>query len=232
MRLPREQAMGIAGLGTGGLIVALMLPYATDARVDAEPLGVLAVLAGFGSLAVMLAVAAALTGSRHLVAARLEAAALWAGCGLAVLLAVGAIATSAQTLDLRDVVLAQRNTAIYAFRQPVAAAIYATALALAWQESALHAVLGPRTGERMVAQVLVVAALAGTGATLFLGGSAGERLAEPAWLALKTAGYALVLLLVRWRLEGLADGARLALAWLVAGAALLNLMGTFVMVGR
>jgi NADH-quinone oxidoreductase subunit H len=227
----RGQATGIAGLGAGGIIVLGLLPVAADEMLVAQPLGLLALLAGFGAVAMTLAAVAALAGNRHLVAARLEAASLWAACGLAVLLSAAAVTASASALDLRDIVFAQDNTGMYLLHQPVAAALFLAAVALAGQEPALAAVLGPRTRPRLVAEALVVAALAATFATLFLGGFAGGGMPEPLLLALKTSAAALVLVLARGRLAGLAHGPRLALAWLAALAGLVNLAGTIVLVG-
>jgi len=224
MRTRGAEASAVAGLGIGALVMATLIPVAPDQTFFPPPtLGLLVFLVGLGGLMLTFAATAVVTGARSGVAARLEAASLWGACGLAVLTAFGAVAVTAETLSLQNIVLAQQNTALFALRQPAAASVYVVALALAGQSPALRTVFGPLSGPRLLAESAVVLVLSALGATLFLGGFAGGWLAAPLWVLVKTLAVTALLMLARDRLAGLAHGPRLAIAWLAALVGFVNL---------
>lgn len=228
-----DTAVAIAGFGGGALVVATLIPFAPEQPLfPALNLGLLVAAVGLGGLVLAVSVAAAASGERRHVPARLEAAALWAACGLAALSALAAVAATAETLNLALIVAAQRNTALYVLKQPAAASVFLAAVALAGQPPALRAVLGPPSPPRASAEAMVVVVLSALGATLFLGGFAGAGLPAPAWVLAKTAVVAVALLVMRRRLAGLPHGPRLAIAWAAALIGLVNLAITLVLVSR
>jgi NADH-quinone oxidoreductase subunit H len=232
VRAPRAVTIGQAGLTAGALVVATLVPLAPDQPFPSLPLGLLIAVAGFGFLGLALAAYAAAAGEPARAAERLDAAALWSGCALAGLGALAAVAATAESLEPLNIVLAQRNTSLYVVRQPVAAWIYLVALALAGQESALLAVLGPPSRARSLALVSVTISLAALGATAFLGGFDGPHLPGSAWVAIKTGVVALAVIAIRFALRGLTAGGRLAIAWAAAGVGVLNLIMTLALAMR
>src|SRR5207237_1029459 len=93
---------------------------------------------------------------------RLDTLALWAGCALALAGAAAAVAASAETLDLDNIVLAQRNTGLYLLHQPLAAWVALVAVALATQNDLAAGWLGPRSPVSRLALALI----GGAGAAL------------------------------------------------------------------
>lgn len=228
-----DTALAIAAFGAGALVVATLIPVAVEQAVfPALGLGLLLAAAGLGGLALALAAGTAAQGDTHHLPARLESLALWSACGLAALSACAAVAATAESLNLAFIVAAQRNTSLYVVKQPAAASVFLAALALAGQPPVLRAVLGPPTLARAVAEVLLIIVSAALGATLFLGGFAGDGLPAPLWLIIKTVVVALALVAMRRRLAGLHHGPRLAIAWAAALVGLLNLAVTLVLVTR
>ena len=213
-----------ATLGAALIIGSLVPLVPGQAVLPSLPLGLLIAAVTLLALVIAVAAVAVAPGERGALPARLEASALWAACALAALYAAAGIATVAETLDLENIVLAQRNTALHVIRQPVAAWIFVVAVTMAGHESALDALLGPPSRGRALALGAMLLALSALGATLFLGGFDGRRLPPPAWLALKTLVIAALVLLLRARLRGLTLRARLAIAWAAGLAGLINLV--------
>lgn len=228
----RFVAASRSALATGALIVLAIVPLTAPRQPPPYDLGLLVAVAALAAVALSIAGAAAVLVPRPAVGLALRAATLWSACGLALLLAATAVAATAQTLDLRNIVLAQDHTRLFALRQPAAASVFAAAFALAADEAALRAVLGRPGPTRRALEALLAAAAAALGATLFLGGYAGPALPAPLWLALKTVAVAALLFWMRRGFSALAPSARLAIAWAGAGVALLNLAISLVVLAR
>ncbi len=219
------------GLAAAALILATLVPFTAAEPLAALPYGLFILLAGYAGIALTLAVTGTTGDDWQAVAARLRAAVSWSGCGVAMLLALAAVALTAQTLDLRNIVLAQRNTLPFALLQPVAALVFVVALAAVGS----HGVRPPggASGVRRFAEGLHLFTGCAVGSTLFLAGYAGPGLPGPVWLLGKTVALMAVVLIVARRIGRLTDERRRALAWrALAPVALLNLVGTLVVVGR
>jgi len=184
--------------------------------------GLLLAGAGLPALALLLALSSAWERGEML-RSRLDAAALWALCGLAVFLACAAVVGSAETMNLRNVVRAQANTDLYLLTQPAAAAIYIVSLVLASHESALEPVFGRRGIRRTLWVVLLAVAASLLGAIVFLGGGSGPLAPAQIWVVLKSAGLVAVVALARRAFSQVRTGPRLAIAWGACFVGLLNL---------
>lgn len=222
-----------AGAIAGSLVVIALLPFAAgQSFVPTLSLGLLVAVAGMGGLLVMLAAASAMSAERRRMPAILDAALLWAGCGLALCGAMGAVVATAESMQLDSVVLAQEYTALFVLRQPVAALVYVVAVALAGRRAALGAVFGAPSPARTVASWLLIVAMSGLGATLFAGGFYGERLAAPAWLGIKTLAVLALIAGGRAGSMRLRSGTVLRIAWACAGIGLVNLAVAFALAMR
>lgn len=224
-----EGSAGIAGFMAGSIFLLSMIPLeAGQGAFPPSPTGLLVAAAGIPALLFALGAAATSGSGRRELAAILDAVALWAACALAVTCAAVAVAATAESLSLENIVLAQRNTAPYIVKQPLAAWIYVVACALALQEPALRVVLGPPSRWRDVAIGLVVIALSALGATLFLGGFGGGYVVGLVWVAIKTVVVAFAVLALRAWAGRMSGGVRMNIAWAAALAGLVNLVPTFV----
>ncbi len=228
---PPARAAARAALACAAVVLLALVPPTRSEQWPALDLGVLVAVAGLGALALSLAAAALVRGAPA-PGPLVRTAALWAACGLALLLAALALAATAQTLNPRLVVEAQANTSLYLFLQPAAASVFVMAFVLAADEASLRAALGPRDGARAAAEGALTVAVAALVATLFVAGAAGPALPGPVWLALKTGAIAAGLVLLRRRFVTLAIGPRLAVAWLAVLVAFANLAVTLVVVRR
>lgn len=222
-------ALGPPLLGAGALALLVLIPVQADPQLFA-PLNLGLPVFALIAFATILS-ASWIAGEGGPSARRLEAAALWAGCGLTLIVAAAAVGATAETVDPGNIVLAQQYTGLYLLKQPVAAWIFAVALALASHPAALDALVGIATKGRALGLGLLLVAFCGLGATLFLGGYLGGPLEGPAALILKTAAMLAFVLLLRASLARLTPGSRLAIAWAAAGAGLLNLVVTLVQLG-
>lgn len=219
------------GLSIAALVLASLIPMAAAGPFGELPYGLFVLLAGYAGIALTLVITGTAGDDWMAATLRLRAAVVWAGCCVAMLLALTAVVVTAQTLDLRNVVLAQENTLPYLLLQPVAAGVFIVALAAA----ASHGVQPPggAPGTRRVAEGLHLFVGCAVGGTLFLGGYSGPFLSGPVWLLAKAGALMLAVLALSRRLSGLPDERRRGLAWRVlAPAALLNLIATLVAVGR
>ena len=229
-----DSSAGVVGLLAASLALAAVIPLAPAQRYFPPlDLGLLIAAGGFVAASLTIVMLTASNGSRREVPRRLETATLWCAASLALLTAIAAVASSAQSFNLEYIVLAQRHTVLFVLTQPAAASIYLVSLALAGQGPALDAVLGSDpTRARRIALAATLAALSALGATLFLGGFAGSGLPAPVWLLLKSAAVAALLLAMRRRLSGLTPSARLAVAWAGCLLGFLNLAWSLVMAPR
>ena len=202
-------------LACGALALAFLIPVHDDQRLfPSLNLG----LAAFALVLLATLLSASAAAGERRSAARLELSALWTGCALTSFLAVAAVAASAETLDLNNIVLAQKYNGLYLVHQPVAAWIYLVAVAMVvrWR----------------VPEVLLLAVLSALGATLLLGGSIGGSALEglPA-LLLKTAAVFAFIAALHASLARVGLSARLTIAWAGAGVGLLNLVITLIQLG-
>jgi hypothetical protein len=212
-------------LAAGAVTLAAIIPVQPDSRVfPSLNLGLLI----FGLVALLAMLAAAFLSRGAPAASRIAAAALWAGCALALLGAVASIAASAETLDLSNVVLAQKFNGAYLVKQPVAAWIFAVSLALTSDADALF---GAWSIPRFIALTMWLCVFSGLGATLFIGGYLGASLEGWAALLLKTLAFAVFVLLLRRTLRRVPPSARLGIAWAAAAVGLLNVIVTLVQQG-
>lgn len=202
-------------LGCGALALAFLIPVHDDQRLFA-PLNL--GLAVFAAVLIAMLLGASATAGEHRSPARLELAALWTGCELTCFLAIAAVAASAETLDLNNIVLAQKNNGLYLVHEPVAAWIFLVAVAM--------------TVRWRIPGILLLAVLSALGATLFLGGYLGNPALEglPA-LLLKTAAVFAFIAALHSSLKRVSTSARLAIAWAGAGAGFLNLVITLIQLG-
>lgn len=203
-------------LGCGALALAFLIPVHDDQRLFPSLNLGLAVFALVVLSTLLASAAAAAEGRRS--PARYEAAALRTGCALTCFLAVAAVAASAETLDLNNIVLAQKYNGLYLVHQPVAAWIFLVAVSM--------------TVRWRLPEILLLAVLSALGATLFLGGYIGSATLEglPA-LLLKTAAVFAFIAALRTSLVRVTPSARLAIAWAGAGVGFLNLVITLVQLG-
>ncbi len=162
------------------------------------------------------------------VGARVRSTVLWMIAALAVLLAAAAAAGTAETLNLRYIVMAQANTHVYLLLQPVAAAVFLVALVLAAQDAPLRALLGPRGRARLAVEIMLAAGAGMLGALLFLGGDTGPLLPGWLWLVLKSAAVVGAVALARRPFRPLTEGARLAIGWSACLVGFANLVATVI----
>lgn len=159
----------------------------------------------------------------------LDAALLWSACAVAVCCAIGTVASTAESLNLGNVVLAQEYTGLFLVRRPVAALLFVAGASLAAQPSALDAMFGAPSARRALALTIFGVAVAALGATLFAAGYSGPRWPAYAWLGMKTLAVLAVLALTRIALARLNAGTRLRLAWACAAIGLVQLGVSFAM---
>lgn len=219
-------------LSVAALVLFSLIPFTGIEPLAELPYGLFLLLAGYAGIAMALAVTGATGDDPYAAGGRWRAAAVWSGCGVVVVLVVASVVVTAQTMDLRHIVEAQVNTLPYLLLQPVAALVFAVALAVATS----HGVRPPTAGvpgARRLAEGLHLFVGCAAGGTLFLGGFAGPLLPGPVWLVGKALALMLAVLMVRRRLMRLADERRCGLPWRVlAPVAALNLIATMVVVGR
>lgn len=153
-------------------------------------------------------------------AAPVESAALWSACGLALLGAFAAVVVSAESLNLGNIILAQRYTGQFILKQPLAAWIYAVAVALAVQRVA-PPLAASRRGLLLSIPLLVAGAW--LGGILFLGGRLGG-LAWPLVMAIRVGVMLIAILALQQWTRTMSPGTRQTIAWASALAALLNLI--------
>ncbi|MDP3773270.1 MAG: NADH-quinone oxidoreductase subunit H [Gemmatimonadales bacterium] len=220
------------GLSIAALVLASVIPMATTGPFADLPYGLFVLVAGYAGVALTLAVTGTAGDDWMAAAERPGGAIVWAGCWVAMVLAIAAVVVTAQTMDLRNGVLAQENTLPYLLLQPVAALGFVLALAVAVSHG-VRPPMGDAPGARRLAEGLHLLVGCAVGGTLFLGGYSGPFLSGPVWLLAKAGALMLAVLALSRRLSGLPDERRRGLAWRVlAPAALLNLIATFVAVGR
>lgn len=227
---PRARATALTALGTGTLVLLSLVPLA-DGIPPQPPLALLVALAGFAALALSLAATAQAAGNSATLTL-VRGAAMWAACGVAWISAGAAVAATAQTLDLGNVVRAQLNTSLYLLLQPAAASVFTMTAVLAADDATLHGVFGAPGVARRASELGFGFAVSALAATLFLGGYGGPWLPAPVWLVLKAAVVLAVLVLLRRRFASVAPKARVALAFGAAIAGLLNLAVTLVVVAQ
>lgn len=228
-----DAAAAIAVMIAGALAAMTLIPFRqASGDLPAPDLGLLATAALLGSPVMLIVASLAAGGERRRMPARLETASLWGACALALLASLAAVAATAESLNLENIVLAQRNTALYVLKQPAAASVYVVSAAVAMQAPLLRAVLGEKSLGRLLAETMLLIALAALGATLFLGGFAGGGIPGPLWVVAKTAAVLALTMAMRRKLSGLGYGGRLAIAWGAALVALANLAITFVLLPR
>ena len=217
-----EHAIG-AGLLLGGSIVCAALIPVFPSTAPPFALGGLIALGAVAIAGLAAAGVAAWHASDAELPARLEAAWMWGAAIMLLLCAVAAVAATAESLDLRNIVLAQANTTLYVAGQPAAAALFLVAIALAGSNAALDPVLGPAHRGRGAILLVVAVVLSVLGATLFLGGYAGDRLPPVAWLILRSAVVFLAILFLRERLRRITPASRHRIAWGCAIVGVVNL---------
>jgi hypothetical protein len=223
----------MTGLMAGSLVVLALLPVAAaESAIPTLSLGLLVAMAGIGAVLFGAAGIAALGPDRAGIPAILDALMLWSGCALALGSVMGAVATTAESLQLDSVVLAQEYTRMFLIQQPAGALIFLAAVSLGARGSAFAAILGPPSAGRGVAGALLLVALSALGATMFAGGYAGEGLAPLAWLGIKTLAVLALVLVGRMAAGRLTGSARIGLAWIAAGLGLVNLVAAFAMAIR
>lgn len=213
-------------LFTAAIVLAGLVPATAEPLFPELDYGLLVILAAAAAAASGLAWARTGPAQMVPVATVARASALWAGCAVALAASLVAVATDAQTLELRNLVAAQQNTHLYALQQPVAATVFVLALALAGDDSALQAAFGQPSRPREASLLAAVLACGALGATVFLGGYVGPALPAPLWLALKSAFLAGVVVMARGALRRLPDERRVLLAWTLVPVAALNLVVT------
>ena len=207
-----DGALSLGFLLGGAIVMVSLLPFGPS---TAAPF-FLGALVATGALLVAALAAAVVSGN-------LDAAWRWCGCGVLLVAGVAAVAGSAESMDLRYIVLAQANLSMHAARQPVAAALFVLAIALAGNDAALDAVAGPRRRGRTIVLALVTLSVSAFGATLFLAGYAGDRLPPLAWLGLRTLAVFLVIVFLRERLRRIAPASLPRVIWGCAIAGIVNL---------
>jgi NADH-quinone oxidoreductase subunit H len=229
----RDRLAEAVGLAIAALVLVSLVPLAPTPWLPDLEYGLLIAVVGLGGAALTIAASGAAGVTRASLAERFRAIALWAGCAAAIVCALAAVALTAQTMSLRNIVNAQVNTLPYLLLQPGAALVYLAGAALAGDERGLIAVLGWPARLRSAAEVVTAVFLAAFGATLFLAGYAGPTLPGPVWVLLKTALIAATLLALRARFGHVAAEQRLRAAWVVLlPVALVNLAVTVVVLAR
>jgi len=229
----RDRLAEAVGLAIAALVLATLVPLSPTPRLPELEYGLVVAIAGLGGAALTIAASGAAGVTRASLAERFRAIALWAACAAAIVIALAALALTAQTMSLRNIVNAQVNTLPYLLLQPGAALVYFAGAALAGDERGLVAVLGWPARLRAAAEAVTALFFAAFGATLFLAGYAGPTLPGPLWVLLKTALIAATLLALRARFGHVTAERRLRAAWQVLlPAALLNLAVTVVVLAR
>jgi NADH-quinone oxidoreductase subunit H len=220
------------GLTVAALVLAPLVPFTAAGPFAAVPYGLFIILAGYAAIALTLVVAGTAGDDGMDASGRPGAAVVWAGCGVAMLLAILAVVAVAQTMDLGNIVLAQQNTLPYALVEPVAALVFVVALAVLWSHRVRPPGSAPPAARRL-AEGLHLFVCCSLGSTLFLAGYAGPVLPGPVWLVAKSVALVVAVLMLGRRLARLPDDRRRVLAWrYLAPFALLNFIGTLVLVGR
>ena len=163
-----------------------------------------------------------------------------------ILLAALSVVMVAQSLNLRDIVVAQARSVPFALLQPVAAVLYFIGITaetnrapfdIPEAESELvggfHTEYsGMRFAMFFFAEYTNMLVLAAVGATLFLGGWLGPWLPGPVWLLLKAYAIIFVMIWMRWTYPRLRFDQLMTLAWkLLIPVALLNFLITAFVVG-
>lgn len=166
--------------------------------------------------------------ARALRADRLVALALWSACAVGAAAALLALTFTAQTMVPTLVAEAQRNTLPYVVLQPVAAAVFVLAVALAASPAGFAAFGLAPAAARMCAALVMLAGGAAL-AIWFLGFDPGFGPA-PLWLAVKVLLGAAVIGAVARRAA--ARGPRVRLAWVALVVGLLNVIGTLLVLAR
>jgi NADH-quinone oxidoreductase subunit H len=228
------------------LCLASLIPLSGAEAFADLPYGlvVLIALSGISVLAIFMAGWA--SNNKYAVLGGMRSVAQVIAYEIPILLAALSVVMVAQSLNLRQIVLAQARGVPFALLQPVAAVLYFVGITaetnrapfdIPEAESELvggfHTEYsGMRFAMFFFAEYTNMLVLAAVGATLFLGGWLGPWLPGPVWLLLKAYAIIFVMIWMRWTYPRLRFDQLMTLAWkLLIPVALLNFLVTAFVVG-
>jgi NADH-quinone oxidoreductase subunit H len=228
------------------LCLASLIPLSGAEAFADLPYGlvVLIALSGISVLAIFMAGWA--SNNKYAVLGGMRSVAQVIAYEIPILLAALSVVMVAQSLNLRQIVLAQARGVPFALLQPVAAVLYFIGITaetnrapfdIPEAESELvggfHTEYsGMRFAMFFFAEYTNMLVLAAVGATLFLGGWLGPWLPGPVWLLLKAYAIIFVMIWMRWTYPRLRFDQLMTLAWkLLIPVALLNFLITAFVVG-
>lgn len=228
------------------LCLASLIPLSGAEAFADLPYGliVLVALSGISVLAIFMAGWA--SNNKYAVLGGMRSVSQVIAYEIPILLSALSVVLIAQSLNLREIVVAQARGVPFILLQPVAALLFFIGITaetnrapfdIPEAESELvggfHTEYsGMRFAMFFFAEYTSMLVLAGLGATLFLGGWLGPWLPGPVWLLLKAYAIIFVMIWMRWTFPRLRFDQLMSFAWkLLIPVALVNLVITALVLG-
>lgn len=226
--------------------ITSLLPIAGAEAFADQPYGLLVIVALSGVSVLGIFMAGWSSNNKYAVLGGMRSVAQVIAYEIPVLLAMLSVVLVAQSMNLREIALAQSRGVWYIVLQPVAAILFFIGITAETNrapfdipEAESELVGGFHTeysGMRFAlfffAEYTNMLVLGALGATLFLGGWHGPLLPGPVWLLLKAYAVIFVMMWIRWTYPRLRFDQLMTLAWKVMiPIALVNLVITALVVG-
>lgn len=226
--------------------ITSLIPIAGAEAFADQPYGLLVIVALSGVSVLGIFMAGWSSNNKYAVLGGMRSVAQVIAYEIPVLLAMLSVVLVAQSMNLREIALAQSRGVWYIVLQPVAAILFFIGITAETNrapfdipEAESELVGGFHTeysGMRFAlfffAEYTNMLVLGALGATLFLGGWHGPLLPGPVWLLLKAYAVIFVMMWIRWTYPRLRFDQLMTLAWKVMiPIALVNLVITALVVG-